>query len=86
MIQLFDFEVRHIPGRKHSAADGLFCRLPTTSDLAEAEVEEDIDDFILAELNSLRVSPISLDEPTPFLADNYSDDSKKIATYLTTLR
>ena len=85
-IQLFDFEVRHIPGRKHSAADGLSRRLPTTSDLAEAEAEEDIDDFILAELNSLRVSLISLDELTLFLADNYSDDSWKIATYLTTLR
>ncbi len=30
-----------------------------------------MNDFILAELNSLRVSPISLDEPTPILADNY---------------
>ena len=84
-IQLFDFEVRHIPGRKHSAADGLSRRPPTAADIAEAEAEEDIDDFILAELNCLRVSPVSLDEPTPILADNYSDYSRKIATYLTTL-
>ena len=85
-IQFFDFEVQHIPGRNHSTADGLSCRSFTTTDLAEAEAVEDIDDFILAELNSLYVSPISLDESTPILADNYSDDSWKIATYLTTLR
>ena len=85
-IQLFDFEVRYIPGRKHSAADGLSRKPLTAVDLAEAENEGDIDDFILAELSSLRVSPISLDDPTPILVDNYSDDSWKIATYLTTLR
>ena len=85
-IQLFDFEVRHIPGRKHSAADGLSRWPTTTADLAEAEAEKDIDEFIFAELNNLRVSPISFDGPTSILADNYSDDSWKIATYLTTLR
>lgn len=52
-IQLFDFEVRHIPGRKHGTADGLSRQPPTAADLAEAKAEEDIDDFILAELNSL---------------------------------
>ena len=73
-IQLFDFEVRHIPGRKHTEADELSRKPPTVSDKAEAETETDIDDFILAELNSLRVSPISLDKPTPILADKYSDN------------
>ncbi len=67
-------------------ADGLSRRSLTATDLVEANVEEDINDFILAELNSLRVSPISLDEPTFIRANNYSDDSWKIATYLTTLR
>ena len=85
-IQLFDFEVRYIPGRKHTAADGLSQRPPTAADTAEAKAKKDIDDFILAELNSLRVSPISLDEPAPILVNHYSDDSQKIATYLTTLR
>ncbi len=74
-IQLFDFEVRHIPGQKYSTADGFFRRPRTTCDLAGAEAEQDINEFILAELNGLRVSPISLDEPTSILADNYSDDS-----------
>ena len=85
-IQLFDFEVRHVPGRKHSAADGFSRKPPTATNLAEAKSETDLDDFTLAELKSLRVSPISLDEPTPILADSYSDHSRKIATYLTTLR
>lgn len=56
------------------------------ADLAEAKTKADIDDFILAEPNSFRVSPISLDEPTPILADSYSEDSRKIAIYLTSLR
>ena len=83
---MFDFEVRNIPGQKHTAADRLSRRLPTAADIAEAETETCIDDFILAELNSLRVSPISLDKPTPILADKYSDNSSKIATYLTIMR
>ena len=85
-IQLFDFEVWHVPGLKHSAADGLSRRPLTAADLAEAEAERDIDDFILTELNSLQVSPISLDKQIPILADGYLDYSWKIATYLTTLR
>ena len=55
-------------------------------DLAEAEAKTDINDFILTELNSLRVSPISPDKAIPILANGYSDYSQKIATYLTTLR
>ena len=74
-IQLFDFEVQHILGRKDTAADRLSRRPPTAADKAEAETEIDIDDFIFAKLNSLRVSPISLDEPTPIPADEYSDNS-----------
>ena len=85
-IQLFDFDVWHIPGQKHSAADGLSQQPPTTVHFAETEAEEDIDDFFLAELNCFRVFPIFLDELIPILANNYSDPLQKIATYLTTLR
>lgn len=84
-IQLFDFEVRHIPGQKYSTIDGLSQQPLTAANIAETEAEEDIDDFILAELNYLRVSPIFLDKSTPILANNYSDYSKKIAIYLTTI-
>ena len=78
-----DFEVRHISSQKHTASDGLSRRSPITADKAKAEAKKDIDDFILAELNTFRVS---LYDPIPILADKYSDDSQKIATYLTTLR
>ncbi len=67
------------------AIDRLSRRSPTVADIAEAKAEKDINDFILAELNSLRVSPISLDELVPILVNNYSGNSRKIATYLTIL-
>ena len=85
-IQLFDFEIWHIPGQKHTVADELFWRLSIAVNIAETKAEKDIDDFILAELNSLRVSPIFLDEPAPILVNHYSDYSQKIAIYLTILR
>ena len=84
-IQLFDFKVWHILGQKPIAANRLSRRPLSATDLAEAEVEENIDDFMLSELNSFRVSLISLDELTIILVDNYSDDSWKIVTYLTAL-
>lgn len=83
---MFNFEVRHIPGQKYTAVDGLSWRPSTTANIAEAKTKTDINDFILTELNSLRVLPISLEESIPILADKYSDHSWKIATYLTTLR
>ena len=48
-----DFEVRHIPGERHTAAHSLSQKLFIDQDPAEAAKELDIDDFILAELNSL---------------------------------
>ena len=84
-IQLFDFEVWHIHSRKHSAADGLSWRPPTVADLAEIKAEANIDNFILAELNTLQVLPIFPNKSTPIIADDYSDYSQKIATYLTIL-
>lgn len=85
-IQLYNFEVQYILDRKHIAADGLSCRPSTKTDLAEAKAEPDIDKFILAELNCLRVSPISMDKPIPILQEGYTKISKKIATYLNTFQ
>lgn len=85
-IQLFDFDIWHFPGQKHGAADK-FSQWPHTAvNLEEVKGKENINDFILAKLNHLWVSPISLDEPTYILADNYSDYTQNIATYLTILR
>lgn len=67
-------------------ADKLSRKLPTAVDIAEAKAEKDIDDFIFVELNSLRILSIFLDDLTLSLVNNCSDNSQKIATYLTTLR
>ncbi len=83
---MFDFKVWHILGRKYITADGLSRKLPTIVNIVEAEAKKDIDDFILTELNSFKISPISLDELGPILVNNYSDNSQKIATYLIILR
>ena len=68
------------------ATDKLFWRLFTTANIAEAKAEKNINDFILAELNSLQISPIFLDKLAFILVNDYSDDSQKIATSLTILR
>src|SRR5271156_2249386 len=57
-IRLFDFEVRHVPGSKHTAADGLSRRPRTKSDDVDEEHEVDIDDFIDAELNAFSIAPV----------------------------
>ena len=86
-INLFDFNVVHVPGKKHTAADGLSRRAATKEDIEEAE-RCDLDSFIDVELNTVFVSPgtIEFEEPAlPVLEDGFSDKSIEIATYLTTL-
>ena len=82
-IQLWDFEVRHIPGQKNGAADGLSRRPPDPGELRD-EPDEDIEDFIDAEIGSIQVAPLEMSEDLP-LEDSYSEDSQRIARYLTTL-
>ena len=74
-IQLFDFDVKHVAGKKHTAADGLSRKPPTEDDIREREMEEDIEDFIDAELGSLRVAPISVTDELP-LEESYSEKSQ----------
>ena len=57
-IRLFDFDVRHVPGKKNAVADGLSRKPPGPSDLVQ-ENDEDIEDFIDGELDFVRVAPIS---------------------------
>ena len=46
-IPLFDFEIWHIPSKKHNVADEMSCKPPTTVDLVEAKAKIDIDDLFL---------------------------------------
>jgi hypothetical protein len=54
-IQLFDFEVKHVKGTKHTAADGLSRRPYQEGD---TEDEEDIDDWLAMELNAVGIVPV----------------------------
>ena len=124
-IRLFDFEVKHIKGRKHTAADGLSRRPRAESDDDDGESESDIDEFITAELNCVSIVPVEENwrskelsgvdamsshviggftpdhvinlkiQASTFgagdirhldpLDDSYSEESQRIARYLTTL-
>lgn len=53
-IRLFDFEVKHVPCKKHTATDRLSRRVATYQEMKEEAEEEDIDDFIDAQLESIR--------------------------------
>jgi hypothetical protein len=97
---MFDFEVRHVPGNKHTAADGLSRRPRTESDNLDERNEEDIKDFLDSELAILSIAPVGLtpkapensdpnsdsDSSTKVLNEDYSEESQRIARYLTTLR
>jgi len=71
---LFDFEVRHVPRNKHTAANGLSQRPRTESDDIDEVNEVDIDDFINAEINAFSVAPIAV-EVKDLLKDGYSEGS-----------
>jgi RNase H-like domain found in reverse transcriptase/Integrase zinc binding domain len=54
-IQLFDFEVKHVKGTKHTAADGL-SRRPWQE--GDTEDDEDIDEWLAMELNAVGIVPV----------------------------
>lgn len=59
-IRLFDFEVKHVRGSTHTAADGL-SRRPRMED-DNSEEGTDIDEFIAIELDCVGIAPISTRE------------------------
>jgi hypothetical protein len=64
-IRLFDFDVKHVSGKKYIAANGLSRRPRTILEMEEEDSEEeDIEDFVDAQLFSLRITPIHIESPS----------------------
>ena len=73
--------MRHVPGTKHSAADGLSRRPYSPAEKEEGASEHN------AELYSISVCPIAAEEGTDIevLDSSYSEHSQRIARYHTTM-
>ncbi|RYP39740.1 hypothetical protein DL768_010696 [Monosporascus sp. mg162] len=93
-IKMFDFEIRHIPGKKNLAADGLFRKLPGAFDALDDQWEGEVDDFIDVQLNVIRLNliltrtaltPTDTDRRQGPFIGNWSEESQKYARFLTTL-
>jgi hypothetical protein len=54
-IRLFNFEVRHVSGTKHTITNGLSRRPRTALNNINKMHKEDIDNFIIAKLNTLNI-------------------------------
>ena len=89
-IRLFDFEIVHVPGKRHTAADGLSRRPRVSSDDIDEQEEDDIDEWILDQLGiNIDINSIESkfqDTNVKPLPLSYSEASQRIARYLTTMR
>ena len=79
-IRLFDIDVRHVAGTKHGAADALSRKPWTKEDELEEEKEVNIDDFIEAELNCVRVSGIWASVATGSTRNSESTETEGLDT------
>ena len=89
-IRMFDFDVRHVPGKKHTAADSLSRKPWVPSDDLDTD-PEDLDDFIDATLCCVTVQATgtidsSLNLSTLDPGPGYTKEHQDIARYLTTLK
>jgi hypothetical protein len=86
-IRFFDFEFRHVSDIKHTAANDLFKKSLSSNDLKKAAEEKNIDDWIDAQLNCVRVFFVSIaeEEFSSILASEYFEKSQKIVVYLFSL-
>ena len=61
-IRLFDFNVRHVFDKRHTAADELSRRFREFSNDIDEIHEKNIDDFIDDQLNCMRVCSVQINE------------------------
>ena len=93
---MFDFEIQHVPGKKHMAIDRLSYRPATQEKIKAEEKEGDINNWPdkimftegLMEFGDALVNMtlVNVEPSPPLLEDSYSEDSIQIATYLQTLQ
>jgi hypothetical protein len=82
---LFDFEIRHISGIKHTAVNGLLKKPKLKSDDEDEKLETDIDNYINAEFNSIRIFFITIADDEFILDGDYFKRLIFITKYLSDL-
>ena len=86
-IRLFDFNVRHIFDKRHTATDELSRKLREPSNDIDEVHEKNLDDFIDDQFNCVRVCSMRVNEndDKQFLKNEYSEKFQRIVHYLITL-
>ena len=99
-IRLFDFTLRHVPGKLHGAADGLSRRGAQPGD-GDRDITGEIEDLIETSIGCTSaeslvnsgsrpkmsgLSQANSAAPSRVLSEDYTEESEKIAQYLVTLQ
>ena len=82
-IQLFDFEIRHVFEKKHTAVDEF---LKQSKIKKEADDTENINKFINAELNIVRILILKAEKKIDVLKSKYSYENQQITYFLSIMK
>ena len=84
---MFNFNVRHVLDKRHTATDELSRKFHELSNDIDEVYEKNIDDFIDDQFNCVRICSIRVNEndDEQSLKNEYSEKFQRIAYYLITL-
>ena len=84
-IKLFDFSIKYVPGKKHSAADDLSQK---SENLLSNEKTNTVNDFIDLQLNSIQICSVSVEKSlkSAVLKNDYSEELIRIAVFFISLQ